>query len=75
MAKLEPFEVIMRIDFGGSDGLEIVAHAVNVAELLMFKDCCHRDPENHKCDSGQLERVGCVFPVSDDYFCAYGAKK
>ena len=42
--------------------------------VVRCKDCRHRDPEDHKCDSGQLERAGCIFPVDDDYFCAYGAR-
>lgn len=44
----------------------------NTRSVVMCKDCRHRDPEDHKCDCGQLERAGCVFPVDDDYFCAYG---
>lgn len=75
MAELKPFEFIMKIDFGANDGVTAVAHAKKVAELVRCKDCTHRDPEDHKCDSGQLERAGCVFPVNDDYFCAYGVKK
>ena len=35
------------------------------------KTCSHRDPEDKKCDCGGLERVGCQFPVSDDYYCKY----
>ena len=41
MAELEPFEVIMRIDFAGSNGLEIVAHAEKVAELVRCRDCTY----------------------------------
>ena len=47
----------------------------DVIEVVRCKDCCHRDPEDLKCDCGQLERAGCVFPVDDDYFCAYGVKR
>ena len=43
-------------------------------ELVMCRNCKHRDPEDHKCDCGQLERVGCAFSVDDDYFCAYGER-
>lgn len=50
-------------------------HAADVAEVVRCKDCRHRDPEDNKCDCGQLERAGCVFPVDDDYFCAYGKKR
>ena len=35
------------------------------------KSCRHRDPEDKKCDCGALERQGCYFPVSDDYYCKY----
>ena len=33
--------------------------------------CMHRDPEDKKCDCGAMERQGCQFPVSDDYFCKF----
>lgn len=46
-----------------------------VRPVVLCKDCRHRDPEDHKCDCGQLERAGCVFPVDDDYFCADGEKR
>ena len=38
------------------------------------KTCRHRDPEDKKCDCGGLERQGCSFPVSDDYFCKFYEK-
>lgn len=38
------------------------------------KTCRHRDPEDKKCDCGGLERQGCPFPVSDDYFCKFYEK-
>ena len=38
------------------------------------KSCRHRDPEDKKCDCGGLERQGCPFPVSDDYFCKFYEK-
>jgi len=38
---------------------------------LTCKDCRHRDPEDRKCDCGGLERAGCDFSVSDDYYCKY----
>lgn len=44
-------------------------------EVVRCKDCKHRDPEDHKCDSGALERAGCIFPVQDDYFCAWGERR
>lgn len=41
-------------------------------KIVYCKDCIYRDTEDKKCDCGQLERAGCLFPVADDYFCAYG---
>lgn len=48
---------------------------VDLVEVVRCKDCKHRDPEDHKCDSGALERAGCVFPVADDYFCSWGERR
>lgn len=56
------------------DKLEQVP-AADVEPIVRCKDCKHRDPENKHCDSGGLERAGNIFPVSDDYFCAYGEKR
>ena len=47
----------------------------DLVEVVRCKDCKHRDPEDHKCDSGALERAGCMFPVGDDYFCAWGERR
>lgn len=49
--------------------------AADVRPVVLCRDCRHRDPEDKKCDCGQLERAGCVFPVDDDYYCAYGEKR
>lgn len=46
----------------------------DIVNVVRCKDCHHRDPEDHKCDCVQFERVGCLFKVADDYFCAYGEK-
>lgn len=51
------------------------ASDVDVAEVVRCRDCRHRDPEDRKCDCGQIERQGCPFPVDDDYFCKYGERK
>jgi hypothetical protein len=48
--------------------------AADVVPVVRCKDCRHRDPEDHKCDCGGMERQGCPFPVDDDYFCAYGER-
>ena len=55
------------------EALEILPSAQ--PEIIRCKDCKHRDPEDLKCDCGKLERTGCVFPVDDDYFCAYGVRR
>ncbi len=47
---------------------------VDAVCVVRCKDCRHRDPEDHKCDSGEMERQGCPFKVADDYFCAYGER-
>ncbi len=39
MAKLKPVEVIMKIDFAASNGLDIVAHAEKVSEFVRCRDC------------------------------------
>ena len=56
------------------DGVKAIP-AADVRPVVFCRDCKHRDPEDHKCDCGQLERAGCVFPVDDDYYCAYGVKR
>ena len=52
---------------------EIIDNAPTVEERPHgeCKTCSHRDPEDKKCDCGGLERIGCQFPVSDDYYCKY----
>lgn len=50
------------------------APTVDAVPVVLCRDCRHRDPEDHKCDSGEMERQGCPFPVHDDYFCAYGER-
>lgn len=44
-------------------------------DLVRCGECKHRDPEDKKCDCGQMERQGCIFPVSDDYSCKYGERR
>ena len=39
------------------------------------KTCRHRDPEDRKCDCGGQERIGCIFPVRDSYFCKFYEKR
>ncbi len=48
---------------------------VDAVPVVRCRDCRHRDPEDHKCECGEMERQGCPFPVDDDYFCKYGARR
>ena len=57
------------------DVVEVVAKNETTTEVVRCKDCKHRDPEDHKCDSGALERAGCIFPVQDEYFCSCGERR
>lgn len=57
-----------------NDANEVCFKSKSIKKLIRCKECCHRDPEDHKCDCGQLERAGCIFPVGDEYFCAYGER-
>lgn len=56
---------------------EFIDHAptINAVLVVFCRECRHRDPEDHKCDCGAMERQGCPFPVDDDYFCKYGERK
>lgn len=49
--------------------------SIDAEKIVFCKDCRHRDPEDKKCDCGCFERQGCVFPVADDYFCKFGARR
>ena len=50
---------------------EAIANGIPLGEC---RTCKHRDPEDKKCDCGGMERQGCPFPVSDDYFCKFYKK-
>lgn len=54
----------------------IIAHSTPYEEQPTgeCRTCRHRDPEDKKCDCGGQERQGCLFPVSDDYFCKFYKK-
>jgi hypothetical protein len=45
------------------------------SKIIKCGECKYRDPEDHKCDNGMLERAGCIFPVADDYYCKYGERR
>ena len=48
---------------------------IDLEHVVYCKNCKHRDPEDHRCDCGSTGRAGCMFPVDDTYFCAYGEAK
>ena len=58
-----------------ASGIIGVIPAADVRPVVLCKDCKHRDPEDHRCDCGGMERQGCPFPVDDDYFCSYAEKR
>lgn len=78
MAELKPMEVIIKIDFAASNGLEVVAHAEKVSELVRCRDCYayRRDPELAKAANLDPEQycalLRCEFP--SDGFCFYGSR-
>ncbi len=67
MAELEPMEVIMKIDFAASNGLEVVAHAEQVSELVRCKDCINWN--GNDC----ITMYGLFSPRPNDY-CSRGEK-
>lgn len=47
----------------------------NKGELVRCKDCKHRDPEDKKCDHGDMIHIQHNFPMPDDWFCPLGYAK
>lgn len=74
MPELKPIEVIMKLDFAESNGLEIVAHAEQVSELVRCKDCTYF---NHvKCQeerAGLCEHFDTYMYISD--YCSDGYRR
>ena len=70
----EPYKVEIELN-GHKCSISVIGKLVDAIPVVRCKDCRHRDPEDRKCDSGEMERQGCVFPVDDDYFCAYGERR
>lgn len=54
---------------------DYIADDCPIIDIVTCEECKHRDPEDKKCDCGQMERQGCIFPVADDYFCKYGERR
>lgn len=77
MAGLKPFEVIMKINFAGSNGLEIVAHAEKVAELVRCGDCKHYLNSNEKCEliDTRLHFYETDKVWASDCFCAWAERR
>lgn len=74
--KPKRFEYILEFEpVSLQKGTALCFQSKSVQKLVRCKDCRHRDPEDHKCDCGGMERQGCPFKVADDYFCAYGEEK
>lgn len=74
MAKLESFEVIMKIDFGANDGITAVAHAEKVAELVRCKDCVAYGEMRPGRDTRMIcNKFALNFPP--DFFCADGERR
>lgn len=73
-------KVVANVTFNKEQVEELVekAKADVLAQIERPQDecrtCIHRDPEDKRCDCGGLERQGCLFPVSDDYFCKFYEK-
>ena len=65
------------------DGWLVITHVdrkgikidMEMKELVMCKNCKHRDPEDRKCDCGGMPWNTQAFPVPDDWFCPYGEKE
>ena len=82
MSNEEVIEVLKGIVFGGFDrttrkerqALDLAIKALEESPQGECKSCIHRDPEDKKCDCGGIERQGCIFPVSDNYYCKYYEK-
>lgn len=49
--------------------------AKTLAQIVLCKDCRHRDPEDRKCDCGGMPFDTQIHPVPDDWFCPYGERK
>lgn len=83
MAELKPIEVVMRIDFASSNGIEVIAHAERVCELVRCKDCKHWGSTISQADREQCALKGvdlvCNYWESDglysEDFCSYAERK
>lgn len=49
--------------------------SLGAERLIRCKDCRHRDPEDKKCDHGDMIHINHQFPMPDDWFCPLGEIK
>ena len=79
ISRADAIKKLCEYGFGCGDarikGVVNTIPAADVRPVVLCRDCKHRDPEDHKCDCGGLERAGCIFPTDDNYFCAHGERK
>lgn len=74
MAAFKPYEVIMRIDYGGAvqdgDALQVCMKGKAVQELVRCKDCRWRHDDSNPAWLPCNEVL-----TADDWFCGYGEKE
>lgn len=80
MAELKPIEVVMLIDFASSNGIEVIAHAERVCELVRCKDCKWHEwyIRSRLMDGKEYESNECRkfnMAVTPNWFCADGKRK
>ena len=76
MAEFKPFEMIMRMEYGGAvadgDAMKVCILAKTIAELVRCKDCKYREQE-------EIGMVYCPNVIGgwtpNDWFCADGERK
>ena len=53
----------------------INAPAVSAVPVVRCGDCKHRDPEDKKCDCGDMTVQGLYFPRPDTWYCPNGERR
>lgn len=79
MAEFKPFEMIMRIEYGGAvvdgDEMHVCCNAKQVAKLVRCKDCKYCYAEGFVNVRNVCEKHYEFGNVDDDWFCADGERK
>ena len=70
---LECGHFYLTFEDGGSATIHI-ENKEEYEEVVMCKDCKHRDPEDKKCDCGGMPWDTQILPVPDDWYCPYGER-